>query len=558
MTHRKFLGVLAAALLASALGINACSSSPKPAEKTAETPTGYTPPAPAVKTNPRVVEETATYIMERWSKSELIRVDQDHVRLPISSIPVKFDHEDENYYYIRTEKYSPEELEARRKKVQEEQEEAKRAQTQKELEAGLATADPTKRRPGWNPADYETLVPARASSGVRFEKAGAGLPTSGQWRQNIAVADINGDGIPDIVATPARLTSGRGVKLFLGDGAGNFREQAVEVVDSQGQPARVAIGYGGVAVADFDGDGKPDIATASHGGTVHVLLQRDNFRFQVEDRGLPKSLSCQAVAAFDANGDGRPDLVVSMDSVTFTPGVPIDMHQVRLYLNDLSGAGWTYSENAIVGGYFSNNVFPFPYSGSREPDLLAGANYYGATILTWKNDGAGTFKGDPFNVLEDTSYHTAVAPGSFGAGKVPAIADFYRKFGGTEIGAAVGLNVYYLKDGTWSKIAIWRQKAYTGRNTAVAMGDLNGDGLDDVVMPDNLAKKLRIFYQTADGRFEEAPEATEPALDSPVSDIKIVDLNHDGKNDIVLSKTVYSEDSSSPGGFEVLMNRGGR
>ncbi|HYK43165.1 MAG TPA: FG-GAP-like repeat-containing protein, partial [Thermoanaerobaculia bacterium] len=90
------------------------------------------------------------------------------------------------------------------------------------------------------------------------------------------------------------------------------------------------------------------------------------------------------------------------------------------------------------------------------------------------------------------------------------------------------------------------------------MGDLNGDGLDDIVFPDRVAKKLRIFFQTKDGKFEESPETAEPLLDSVAVDVRLADIDGDGRLDMVLAKSVFSNYAKDPGGVEVLLNQGSR
>lgn len=81
--------------------------------------------------------------------------------------------------------------------------------------------------------------------------------------QSVAVGDFNGDRKPDL-AIASNLSPGN-VALLLGDGMGNF-----------GQPTYLAIGGGaqGIAVADFDSDSLPDLTTANTlGESVSVLLQ---------------------------------------------------------------------------------------------------------------------------------------------------------------------------------------------------------------------------------------------------------------------------------------------
>ena len=87
------------------------------------------------------------------------------------------------------------------------------------------------------------------------------------------------------------------------------------------------------------------------------------------------------------------------------------------------------------------------------------------------------------------------------------------------------------------------------------MGDIDGDGLDDVVFPDSETNRLRVFFQQPDGSFREAAESEEPVLDSAPQCVKLVDLNGDGKLDILLAKTVTSYRPDDKGGWSVYLNR---
>jgi hypothetical protein len=87
------------------------------------------------------------------------------------------------------------------------------------------------------------------------------------------------------------------------------------------------------------------------------------------------------------------------------------------------------------------------------------------------------------------------------------------------------------------------------------MGDLDGDGLDDVVFPDSEERRLKIFFQQPDGSFVEALESEEPALDSPGQCVRLADIDRDGRLDIVLAKTVSSVRPDDRGGWDVYLNR---
>ena len=74
---------------------------------------------------------------------------------------------------------------------------------------------------------------------------------------------------------------------------------------------RQAAGPHAVAVADLDGDGKPDLAVTGYDdGTVSVLLNNGDGTFAAPRR-YPTGAGPGTVAAADLNGDGSPDLVVT-------------------------------------------------------------------------------------------------------------------------------------------------------------------------------------------------------------------------------------------------------
>jgi hypothetical protein len=114
----------------------------------------------------------------------------------------------------------------------------------------------------------------------------------------ITVADFNGDGKPDIAATCGTCLT---VTIFLNNGDGTFRNGVAYPAGTLFPNAVIA--------ADFDGDGRMDLAVPNfYGGTV-ILLGKGDGSFQAPvsyDSGIWP----YAAAVADFNGDGRPDLAV--------------------------------------------------------------------------------------------------------------------------------------------------------------------------------------------------------------------------------------------------------
>jgi hypothetical protein len=116
-----------------------------------------------------------------------------------------------------------------------------------------------------------------------------------------AVGDFNGDGKTDVVTTALDTDS---AGILLGNGDGTLQAPTYVALGGTQQPESVT-------VADFNGDGKLDLATANHAGfDVGVLLGNGNGTFQ-SALTYPTPYAAESVAVGDFNGDGFPDLAVA-------------------------------------------------------------------------------------------------------------------------------------------------------------------------------------------------------------------------------------------------------
>jgi hypothetical protein len=147
--------------------------------------------------------------------------------------------------------------------------------------------------------------------------------SGGYGTASVAVADVNGDGKPDLLvanpcATPdfsGTCFSNGSAGVLLGNGDGTF--QPAVTYDSGGlQPSSIA-------VADVNGDGKPDLVVGNcsfsggsincttGNGAVDVLLANGDGTFQPAATYSSGGSAPTSVAIADVNGDGKPDLLVA-------------------------------------------------------------------------------------------------------------------------------------------------------------------------------------------------------------------------------------------------------
>jgi hypothetical protein len=217
--------------------------------------------------------------------------------------------------------------------------------------------------------------------------------SGGGYAGLVAMADVNGDGKPDLlVANECAISTNcapGSVGVLLGNGDGTFR------------PA-VTYGTGGydaesVAVADVNGDGKPDLIAANGcqfsncqgNGLVGVLLGNGDGTFQPAVTYGAGGYNPSSVVVADVNGDGKPDLLVT----NYCAPDNCDSGNVGVLLGNSDGtfqAAVTYGS----GGVFTWPVAVADVNGGGRPDLGVANAWTSSTDLFWTRENTGFRQSD--------------------------------------------------------------------------------------------------------------------------------------------------------------------
>jgi hypothetical protein len=206
----------------------------------------------------------------------------------------------------------------------------------------------------------------------------------GNGPSGIAIGDFNGDGKADL----AVANSGSNyVSVLLGNGDGTFQAAV-----------NVAVGYGqqSIVVGDFNGDGKADLAVLANNGTnyVSVLLGNGDGTFQAPVNSVVGP-GPMFLAIGDFNRDGQTDLVAVNYGDVSCPSSALCIFSNTLSILLRNGEG-----GFLPPIYYStrgNTVAVGDLTGDGKADLAVGLDGGFVTMLVGNGDGTfltgGTYQG---------------------------------------------------------------------------------------------------------------------------------------------------------------------
>ena len=344
---------------------------------------------------------------------------------------------------------------------------------------------------------------------------------AGERPSSILTADFNNDGRPDLAVANVGSDD---LSILLGRGDGTF-----------GRQRRYLVGPGPrfVVQADFNGDGLTDLAVV-HGAGVSFLFGEGDGSFGSPDTWFT-GVNPQSAAAGDFNRDGRPDLLVSNAGQAVcvedcscpdsSISVLLNQGDARFSLRNVSVGGNTCAAEVVTADFDQDGI---------EDVALTGAVYGNPNkenLSLFPGHGDGTF--GPQLPSMHLTVRTPLGQGDFdedGKPDLVVVRDSPRN-----ITILLGTGGGQFTSGA----------SYPGGGNDLTVGDLNGDGHSDVIVSNSEDEVVR-YLGRGDGNFTRLPgvvAGTAPAQ------LALGDFNGDQRQDVAVTCGSHST------GISVLMGR---
>ena len=346
------------------------------------------------------------------------------------------------------------------------------------------------------------------------------LSNAGNGASHVVLADFNHDGKLDIAVTSVNQFS---ISVFLNQGDGAFTPAIATPMQISGLPS--GTGFATTVAGDFNDDGIPDLIV----GPL-VFLGNGDGTFHQEAIPLPNPMAgafTMAIKTADFNGDGHLDLVrAGLQGFDLLMGNGDGTFSEGSQLPSISSPG-NY-DSAVVGDFNGDKKLDIVLCDSGV--YMNGGNIFSrpGSLVFYAGNGDGTFRAP---VLTETwNYAGALAAADFtGTGKLGILIISSVTTSSGNLGIVPGNG-----DGTFQNSAVISLPSSEYGVYAQA-ADLDLDGKADVLTANGNTGVLTLVQNSAIGRSPSDPGVHQFTIAPGLTDVAAGDLNGDGLPDVVVS-----------------------
>jgi hypothetical protein len=330
-----------------------------------------------------------------------------------------------------------------------------------------------------------------------------------------------------------------------------------------------------LAVGDFNGDGRPDtfaarsIYQSGQRFSVAVLSNHGDGTFADETSSIfegdvPRTLEPRRLIVADFNGDGRPDVFIADEGQDVPPWLG---YQNTLILSAPGGKLVDATANLPQRWDFSHAAAAADVNGDGAIDLFVG-NLGRANSSVLLNDGTGHFRDEPNGIpqrLADPG-QSIITSAVFADVNRDGFPDLIVGGGSNGLYTTVPVVLLNDKHGAFPSVSSELPLPPYGFNSPVDFkaADLNGDGFPDIVASyvktrGSTGRWIQVLINNGDGGFRDQTQTRLPQSDnneSWIKEIVLVDLNKDGAPDIATALVPKGPPWDEPPPFYLNDGRG--